>query len=168
MTRETYLFTDESVVEIHGSSTLHPVEGHAGRVDGEVTGEVREGRIALDPQPSGHVEVPVASLSSGKRLQDLEMRRRIGARRFPTIRYDLERVEDGPDRFTLAGRLTFHGETREVVEAAAVRLEGDRLLVEAEHTFDIRDFGVSPPKILKLEVQPEVRVRVRLVGRRRG
>jgi hypothetical protein len=31
-------------------------------------------------------------------------------------------------------------------------------------TFDIRDFGMEPPRILMLKVQPEVAVRVEIVA----
>jgi hypothetical protein len=33
-----------------------------------------------------------------------------------------------------------------------------------EHVFDIRDFGIKPPRILMLRVEPEVTVRIRLVA----
>ena len=39
------------------------------------------------------------------------------------------------------------------------------LVIEGEQTFDIRDFGVQPPKILMLKVHPDVRVRVKVVAR---
>jgi hypothetical protein len=32
--------------------------------------------------------------------------------------------------------------------------------VEGEHTFDVRDFNVRPPKILMLKVNPDMMVRV--------
>ena len=48
---------------------------------------------------------------------------------------------------------------------ATAKVEGDTLKVEAEHTFDIQDFGVKPFKILMLKVHPDVRVRVKVVAR---
>ena len=33
-----------------------------------------------------------------------------------------------------------------------------------QSTFDIRDFGMEPPRILLLKVQPEVTVRVEIVA----
>ena len=38
------------------------------------------------------------------------------------------------------------------------------LVIEGEQIFDIRDFGVQPPKILMLKVHPDVRVRVKVVA----
>jgi polyisoprenoid-binding protein YceI len=161
-----YVLTDSSRIEVHASSTLHPVRGEARDVRGVLEGEVRDGEILLDPQPSGWVEVPVEGLSSGNRLQDLELRRRIDSVRHPVIRFDLDGVGGGPQRFTVAGRLTFHGVTRPVEAGVEVRLDGDRLVVRGEHTFDITDFGLRQPRILMLKVQPEVRVVAELHARR--
>jgi hypothetical protein len=47
-----------------------------------------------------------------------------------------------------------------------MRLEGNRLVVEGEHTFDMRDFDVRPPRFLALQVLPEVTVRARIVAGR--
>jgi hypothetical protein len=35
-------------------------------------------------------------------------------------------------------------------------------VLEGESTFDVRDFGMEPPKILMLRVHPEVNVRVQI------
>ena len=40
------------------------------------------------------------------------------------------------------------------------------LQLEGESTFDIRDFGMEPPRILMLKVEPEVSVRVEIVAER--
>jgi hypothetical protein len=40
--------------------------------------------------------------------------------------------------------------------------DGRSLVIEGEQTFDIRDFGVDPPKILMFKVHPDVRVRVKV------
>jgi hypothetical protein len=49
-----------------------------------------------------------------------------------------------------------------------MRLEGRQLIVEGEHGFDVRDFDVSPPRILTLKVDPAVIVRARIVADREG
>ena len=43
------------------------------------------------------------------------------------------------------------------------RRDGGRLVLNGQHTFDMRDFGVNPPRIFTLRVEPQVRVSVRLV-----
>lgn len=161
-----YVFTPESIVEIHANSSVHPIHGETHAVSGEVQVEVEDGHIVVDPSPSGYVELPAEELKSGKKLEDRELRRRIDAKQFPTIRYELNDAGGGPESFKLLGTLTFHGVSRQFSEEVTARVDGDTIHVEGEHTFDIREFDVKPPKILTLQVYPEVRVVARLVARR--
>jgi len=91
----------------------------------------------------------------------------VDARRFPSIVGKVRTASPlgGDGLFQVAGDVTFHGVTREVEGKVLVRSEGDRLVVEGEHVFDIRDFGVKPPKILAFRVEPTVKVRIRLVAK---
>lgn len=162
-------FTDDSVVEIKAKSSLHPIEGETSDVRGIVDVELDDdGNIQLEPQPSGHVEMDVDALKSGHRLQDMEMRRRMEAKKYPTLRYELQEATGGPERFTLRGTLTFHGVSQEFTEEATARVQDGVLHVEGEHTFNIEEFDVKAPKILKLQVYPDVTVVARLVGRQTG
>lgn len=158
-------FTPESTVKIQAQSSMHPIEGETHGITGHATVETEDGQVVLDPPPAGYVEMPVDELESGHKLQDKEMRRRIDAKQFPVIRYELNEVSGGPEQFKLVGTLTFHGVSQQFSEDATARIDGDALYVEGEHTFDIRDFDVKPPKILNLQVYPEVRVVANLVGR---
>jgi polyisoprenoid-binding protein YceI len=160
-----YEFTRDSVLEIHADSSVHPIHGETRVITGRVEGEVRDGHVVLDPQPTGYFEIPVGALRSGHRLQDLEMRRRIQANRFPTIRYELRRIEGGPEVFRVTGTLAFHGVTREFGEDIRARIDGDTLYAEGEHTLDVNDYDMKPPRILNLQVHPEVRVVMRVVAK---
>ncbi len=51
--------------------------------------------------------------------------------------------------------------TLAVQDDKTIRLEG-------ESTFDVRDFGMDPPKMFMLKVEPEVRVRVVIVAEQEG
>ena len=42
------------------------------------------------------------------------------------------------------------------------------LRLTGESIFDIRDFGMDPPRILMLKVEPEVGVRVEILAEREG
>ncbi len=162
-----YEITPESVVEIHGrSSTGHRVGGDTNSATGGGEVEVQDGRIALDSSPSGYVELRVENLKSGSRLKDMALRQNVQAKQFPTIRYELKEATGGPDRFKLTGAVTFHGVTQDVIEEITARAEGDKLYIDGEHTFDIRDFGVKPFKIGPLQVYEDVKVVAHLVLRR--
>jgi hypothetical protein len=62
--------------------------------------------------------------------------------------------------------VTAHGRTQSFEEDFQLRLDGPRLVMEGEHTFDMRDFNVKPPRFLTLKVEPEVTVRARIVADR--
>jgi hypothetical protein len=47
-------------------------------------------------------------------------------------------------------------------EVTISRPDDNTLVIEGERIFDIRDFNVTPPKILMLKVHPEVKVRIRV------
>lgn len=162
---KSYEFTSESTVEIHANSSMHPIHGETHEVKGSASGEVQDGQIVLEPQPQGYFEIPVDAMKSGHKLQDMEMRRRIHAKQYPTIRYELVRIEGGPDEFDVTGKLTFHGVSREFTEKVRARVEDGTLYAEGEHTLNLNDYDMKPPKILNLQVYPEVRVVVRVVAK---
>lgn len=165
MATTRFLWTNESTIELQAKSSVHPIHSEVHEVSGEVTGEVENGQIALTGRESGYVEVPVEALKSGNKLEDFEMRRRIEAKKYPTMRYELKEASGGPEQFKIRGALTFHGVTRELLEEITARLEGGALKVEGQHTFNIEDFGVKAPKILNLQVYPDVTIVARLVAR---
>jgi polyisoprenoid-binding protein YceI len=156
-----------SSVETDVRSSLHPIHGAATEVSGAIEAEFDgDGRPLLDRPHRAWVEVPVAAIRTGNRLVEIEMQRRADVRRHPAIRFEASRVWplDGPDRYRAAVGVTAHGRTQSFDEDFSMRREGRRLVLEGKHTFDMRDFGVDPPRILTLKVDPQVRVSVRLVA----
>ncbi|MGH9164050.1 MAG: YceI family protein [Acidimicrobiales bacterium] len=160
-----YRWTTESTVELNARSSVHPVHASVSDLVGEVNVEGSGSDLSLSPAPSGFVEMEVDSLKSGKRLEDMALRKVLDAKKFPAIRYELVSAEGGPENFKLRGALTFHGTTREFEEAVTAKLEGGKLVVEGEHEFNIEDWGVKAPKILSLQVYPDVKIKARLVGK---
>ncbi len=98
------------------------------------------------------------------------MCRRVEARKYPTIIGELVKatVLSQPNRYRLQGDLTFHGITRRLEADVMATLDGQGILsVEGEYVLDVRGFGITPPRILGLQVYPEVKVRLRVVAERR-
>jgi polyisoprenoid-binding protein YceI len=143
---------------------VHAIHGRATELSGTVEVDVVDGRAGS--AFAGHLEVPVKRLRSGNPLNDAELQRRVDVRRYPTIVGEVRSAaplgDDG--RFRVEGDVTFHGVTRAVTGELHVAVDGDRLIIEGEHVFDIREYGVKPPRILMLRVEPEVTVRIRLVA----
>ncbi len=157
---------DRSRVWIEARSSMHPIHGEAEGLEGSIEAEVAEGRINLTREPRIQIELPVEKLRSGKKLEDVEMMRRIDARRYPRITGETTEVKENNGRYHIRGDLTFHGVTRQVEGEVTISAPDERsLVIEGEQIFDIRDFGVEPPKILMLKVHPDVRVRVKVVAR---
>jgi polyisoprenoid-binding protein YceI len=156
-----------SSVEIEVRSSLHPIHSRSTDLRGVIEGEFDdEGRPRFDLPHAAWVEIPVSAISSGSRLNDIEMQRRAEVGRYPNIRFEVTggRMVDGQNRGRAAVDVSAHGRTQSIEEGFQLQLDGRRVVVEGQHTFDMRDFGVNPPRIFTLKVEPEVRVTVRLVA----
>ena len=147
-----------STVSIHARSTLHAIDTKTDGLEGWV--DLEDGTVV-----GGHLELAVERLRSGNPLEDRELRRRIEARRYPTIAGEV--TGDGrPGEVT--GTVTFMGEARSYTSELDVARDGDEVRIGGEATFDVRDFGLQPPRILMLQVEPEVTVRIDLVAQAAG
>ena len=156
-----------SRVWIAARSNVHPIRTEATGLEGWLDVDIGDGKINVDQPVLGHLEFPVENLKSGNSLEDRELRRRIDARRYPSIVGDLKSMKqtDEPSRYIVGGDLTFRGTSRSYEDEMIVELQDDRMVgMSGESVFDIRDFGMDPPRILLLKVQPEVTVRVELVA----
>ena len=159
---------DRSQLWTFARSTLHPIDATVRGLEGHVELVLlSDGRVDVDAPQSGHVVLPVARLRSGNPLEDREMQRRIDARRHPTITGELTSMENGgaDGRYRVRGDLTFRGVTRSYEDLMTVTMpDGHTLQLEGESTFDVRNHGMDPPRILMLKVEPDVRVRVSIVA----
>ena len=153
-----------SHVWIDGSSSVHPISAEAkgltGWVDVALSGDV----LPEVPDLGGEVRIEVERLRSGNPLVDRETRRRIDARRFPEIVGTVRSAERSDDR-TLAveGEIAFRGEVESVDGELHLETEGDgRLTIEGTATFDVRTWGLKPPRVGLLRVHPDIEVRIHL------
>jgi polyisoprenoid-binding protein YceI len=161
---------ERSRVWIDARSSVHPIHSTTDGLEGFVDVETQaEAGLDLSVEPAGKLSLRVDRLSSGNRLEERELQRRIDARRFPTIDGVLTRIEPAGDdsRYRVTGDLAFRGVVRRCDDEMTISVVDDRTLrLEGRSTFDIRDFGMDPPRILMLRVHPEVAVRVEIVAER--
>jgi polyisoprenoid-binding protein YceI len=159
---------ERSEVQIDAKSSLHPIHTRARGLEGFLELEVLgDGRVNLQVPARAKLSFPVDQLQSGNPLEDRELRRRIDARRFPSIDGVLDELrETGREGRSLArGDLTFRGVTNTYEDEITIEQPDERTLrLVGEHTFDIRDFGMEPPKILMFRVEPDVKVRVEIIA----
>ena len=89
---------------------------------------------------AGNLSLTVDHLSSGNRMEDRELQRRIDSRRYPKIEGTLDKIAPSE-------------------ESESYLVGGD---MAGKSTFDIREFGMEPPRILLLKVEPDVEIRVEI------
>jgi polyisoprenoid-binding protein YceI len=121
----------------------------------------------LKVAPQGRIEVDVDSLKTGNALYDRELERQIEVRKYPRIRGEILEVKeiDAGRRYRVKGNLSLHGVTKTVEGEVNLKvLDDGHFEVEGEKVFDIRDFGLTPPRILMLKVYPDVKVRGRVMA----
>jgi polyisoprenoid-binding protein YceI len=148
-------------------STVHPLSIQAYGMEGWI--EVGFGADGIDAgvPAAGRLSLEVDRLTCGSRVEDAEMRRRIDARRHPTIEGVVTGIgpaSEAPGRYLVHGDLTFHGVTRSYKEEMWIEVDGGHVRLDGFARFDLRDFGVRPPRLPFLRFEPMVDVRVEVVA----
>ena len=152
------------------TSSIHPIRVETTGFEGYLDCELEGSGLRLEAPVAGHVELEADLLKTGNGLYDRELERRLEVRRYPLIRGEVRGVRklDG-NRYRVQGQLRFHGKTKNVEGEVTIRVVDERTIeAEGERAFDIRDYGLEPPRLLMLRVHPEVRVRGRVVAEREG
>jgi polyisoprenoid-binding protein YceI len=142
------LDADRSRVEIHATSSVHPIDSSAA-----VTGWVElDGERVV----GGEVEVDLTRIRSGNPLIDREAERRLGVRKHPTV----------TGRLTGSGRgdLTLRGVTREITGELQVATGDGEVTLDGTTEFDVTDFGIQPPSLLLIKVHATIRVELHAEG----
>lgn len=155
-----------SRVEIAGSSSVHPIHAAATGLEGWIELDLTRNGLAARPGLQGEVRIAVERLRSGNPLVDRETRRRIDAKHHPHIAgraTGSTRLDAG--RLDVRGQIQFRGVTTDVAGELSVLPDGTGgLVVSGEQSFDVRAWGLDPPKVGPLQVHPEITVRLQLVA----
>ena len=152
---------ERSQVWIEGSSSVHPIHGTATGLEGWVSLALDSVQVAAVPAVDGEVRIAVGRLRSGNPLVDAETRRRIDARRFPDIVGTVTgSTRAAGDRVALEGTIAFRGETQEVAGELTVGVADGEIHVTGEARFDVRTWGLQPPRLGLVRVHPDITVRL--------
>jgi hypothetical protein len=159
---------DRSRVWIDARSNVHPIHSETDGLEGFIElGMHPEGGIDLAVRPTGMLSLAVSRLSSGNRMEDREMQKRIDARRYPTIQGTLDTVvPDGAvGSYRVSGDISFRGMSHRHEDLMQIRgIETDTLQLDGSSSFNITDFGMEPPRMLMLKVEPDVNVRIEVIA----
>lgn len=167
-----HIVPDRSRVWIDARSNVHPIHSETDGLEGFVELDLDDdGQVSFDAAPTAKLSLNVSRLSSGNRLEDRELQKRIDARRYPTIDGVLETIEaDGSSgRYQVAGEVTFRGVSHRYQDTMTIEASDPTTITLAgSSSFNIKDFGMEPPRVLMLRVEPEVNVRVEIVAVKEG
>jgi polyisoprenoid-binding protein YceI len=167
MTRYT-LDSERSCIWVSARSSLHPINTETRGLTGWFEAATREdGSLDLGQPLDGELTLAVEKLTSGNQLYDRELRRRIDARRHPTIAGSVTKITstDEHPHYVVTGDISFHGKTLTFEHEMDIDFGPGTVLLSGEDTFDIRQFGMKPPSMLMVRVYPEVHVKVELHGK---
>ena len=166
------IIPERSTVSISAQSNVHPIHSTTDGLEGWVDLELDpDGVVDLTVKPAAQLSLPVRRLSSGNALEDRELQKRIDARQFPTIHGVLDSIERAqPDsRYRVSGEITFRGSARPHQDHMTIRrVDNETLALAGQSRFDIREFGMQPPRFLMLKVEPQVDVAVDIIARKEG
>lgn len=165
----TYEFDPRaSSMSLDGRSTVHPIHAETDGLVGWIRGQLAPGTGEATVE-AGQVEIPLTALSSANALYDAELRRRIDVRRYPTalgVLSDWSATSE-PGTYRVRGTVTFRGVSRTVESTMTLTVEqAGAVVLSGSCALDIRDYGMTPPRLLALRVYPEVTVRVAITGHR--
>lgn len=157
---------ERSHVWIDARSNVHPIHSDTSGLEGFVDLEFApDGGVDLSATKSGKLSLSVDKLSSGNRMEDRELHKRIDSRRFPTIEGVLSTVEksDQNGSYQVSGDITFRGIScrhQDLMHISSV--DAQTIQLDGKSRIDIREFGMEPPRMLMLKVEPEVDIRVEI------
>jgi polyisoprenoid-binding protein YceI len=155
---------DRSHLTAEARSSVHDIKVQTNGLTGFVEAVVDGGAPRLGAPFK--VEIDAERLKTGNGLTDSELQRRLETRKFPRIVGEVSGADPlgGAARWRLTGTLRLHGVTKTTDAEVTVRVVDEKTLeIEGEKVIDIRDYGMTPPKLLILKVYPDVKVHARLV-----
>lgn len=159
--------TAESTVKVGLRVNLHPSHINANAITGFIECEIDEqGNPRLDRPYSAELMLPVDAIKSGNGIQDREMRRRFDVSRYPTITATVTHGEalEGDGRYRAAAQLTMHGQTREITGDVHITVSGTAMTIDGQQVINVKDFGIDPPRLIILKVEPDVDLQVHIVA----
>ena len=158
---------ERSRIQAEARSSLHPIRVDTTGLEGGFEAEVADGRVDPGSVRGGWVEIDADRLKTGNGLYDRELERRLETRKYPRIRGEVRGMRALDGRYTVRGDLSFHGQTHPVEGEVQLRSVDERTVeITGEQVFDMRQFGLEPPRLLMLKVHPEIHVRGSVIALR--
>ena len=94
------------------------------------------------------------------------MRRRFDTGRYPAITARVTHGEAlaGAGKYRADAQLTMHGQTRQISGDISLSVDGTTMTIDGQQVINVKDFGIDPPRLIILKVEPEVDLQVHIVA----
>lgn len=145
----------QSSVQFSSEAPFETFVGKTNEVRGWVEVDVKTARPL-----KGEVIVDAASLKTGNRLRDKDMRKKfLETAQFPEIRFSFERAMPSG---TIKGKFTIHGVTRDETVPATFTVKDDVFKVTSSFPITLADYQIERPKFLWMRLKETVDVSAQL------
>lgn len=143
--QQTFSLSGTPEIQISGTSTIHDWDMVAkDGLEGQATISLENGKIAK--VNSLVLEVPVASLKSGKSTMDKNAYEALSVDKFPKIRFQLTEVtEITGDLIRAKGQLTISGKAQIVAMNVKYKMNGNAVQFIGSHPISFSQFSLDPP-----------------------
>ncbi len=123
----------------------------------------KSGMLRIDCDPATRditaveAEVDVTSFDSGNSNRDSHAMEVVDALTYPDVTFLSTSVSRQGDSLTVAGKLTFHGVTKDVTARGRADWGGGRLALSAHFNLSLTDFRIERPSLLMMPVADTLR-----------
>jgi polyisoprenoid-binding protein YceI len=101
-------------------------------------------------------QVDVTTFDSGNSNRDSHAMEVIDAISFPDVKFVSSAITQTGDSLHVAGSLTFHGVTKEIVATGSAQWSQNRLRVQGAFDLSLTEFSIERPSLLMLPVEDKL------------
>jgi polyisoprenoid-binding protein YceI len=146
-TKAVEAIKDESTITYQINHTLHHIE--ATSKDGWF-------RVELDPAKkeikSVTAQVDVMTFDSGNSNRDSHAMEVVESMKYPDVTFASSSVTQNGDSLSVAGKLTFHGVTKDILMTGVAKWSQNKLDVQGGFVVSITAFKIERPALLMIPV----------------
>jgi polyisoprenoid-binding protein YceI len=121
-------------------------------------------RIEVDPAKmeikSVLAQVDVMTFDSGNSNRDSHAMEVVESIRYPDVRFTSTNVTQNGDSLRVAGKLTFHGITKDIVMDGVAKWSPGRLDVHGSFDISLTEFKIERPSLLMIPVDDQLKFTV--------
>jgi hypothetical protein len=127
----------------------------------EATSKVPLFHAEIDPLnkeiKTADAQVDVTSFDSGNSNRDSHAMEVVDALDYPAVTFTSTKIDQFGDSLSIAGVLTFHGLSRNIVAAGLSKWSANRLEVQGSFDLSLTEFKIERPTLLLIPINDKLR-----------